>query len=79
MGSFVAGISVFCFAASYTVTLALEVSRLWFRSGVRGALMLGFAGAGLLAHVLFLGYRAYVDVALSTPRISTSLSFVFNR
>jgi ABC-type uncharacterized transport system permease subunit len=52
------GISVFCFAASYTLALALEVTRLWFRSGVRGALMLGFAGAGLLAHTLFLAYRA---------------------
>jgi ABC-type transport system involved in cytochrome c biogenesis permease subunit len=52
------GISVFCFAASYAVALALETTRLWFRSGVRGALMLGFAGAGLLAHTLFLMYRA---------------------
>ena len=52
------GISVFCFAASYTVALALEATRLWFRSGVRGALMLGFAGAGLVAHTLFLIYRA---------------------
>jgi ABC-type transport system involved in cytochrome c biogenesis permease subunit len=53
------GISVFCFAASYAVSLALEATRLWFRSGVRGALMLGFAAAGLLAHTLFLGYRAF--------------------
>ena len=52
------GISVFCFVASYAVALALEATRLWFRSGVRGALMLGFAGAGLLAHTLFLAYRA---------------------
>jgi len=52
------GISVFCFAASYAVALALEATRLWFRSGVRGALMLGFAAAGLLAHTLFLIYRA---------------------
>src|SRR4029434_2640231 len=52
------GISVFCFAASYTVALALEATRLFFRSGIRGALMLGFAGAGLVAHTLFLGYRA---------------------
>src|SRR5687768_3783129 len=58
------GISVFCFAASYTVALALEATRLWFRSGVRGALMLGFAGAGLVAHTLFLIYRAIsVDAA----------------
>ena len=56
--SFLSGISVFCFAASYTVALALELTRMFFRSGVRGALMLGFAGAGLLAHTLFLGYRA---------------------
>lgn len=59
MGSWVSGISVMCFAASYTVSLALEVSRLWFRSGVRGAIMIGFAIAGMFAHTLFLGYRAY--------------------
>jgi ABC-type transport system involved in cytochrome c biogenesis permease subunit len=52
------GISVFCFAASYAVALALEATRLWFKSGVRGALMLGFAAAGLVAHTLFLAYRA---------------------
>jgi ABC-type uncharacterized transport system permease subunit len=54
------GISVLCFAASYAVALALEITRMWFRSGVRGALMLGFAAAGLLAHTLFLLYRAAV-------------------
>ncbi len=52
------GISITCFAASYGVALALEVTRLWFRSGIRGAIMLGFAGAGLLAHTLFLAHRA---------------------
>lgn len=52
------GISITCFAASYAVALALEVSRLFFRSGIRGAVMLGFAGAGLIAQTLFLGYRA---------------------
>jgi len=52
------GVTILCFAASYAVTLVLEVSRLLFRSGVRGALMLGFAGAGLLAHSAFLYYRA---------------------
>jgi ABC-type uncharacterized transport system permease subunit len=51
-------ISITCFAASYAVALALEVSRLFFRSGVRGALLLGFAGAGFIAQTLFLGYRA---------------------
>jgi len=58
MLSMLSGVSIFCFAASYSVTLVLEVSRLVFRSGVRGAVMLGFAGAGLLAHTAFLYYRA---------------------
>jgi hypothetical protein len=58
MGDFVAGISVVCFAASYAVALAFEASRLLFRSGVRGAAMLGFATAGLFAHTLFLLWRA---------------------
>jgi ABC-type transport system involved in cytochrome c biogenesis permease subunit len=50
-------VEVVCFAASYTVALALEFTRLWFRSGVRGMVMLGFALAGLLAHTLFLFQR----------------------
>jgi ABC-type transport system involved in cytochrome c biogenesis permease subunit len=57
------GISVFCFAASYAVALALEATRLWFKSGVRGALLLAFAAAGLLAHTLFLIYRALTATA----------------
>ena len=60
-----AGISTLCFGASYGVALVLEVSRLWFRSGVRGALLILFAAAGLLAHTLFLVYRA--TTATSTP------------
>ncbi|HEX4132761.1 MAG TPA: cytochrome c biogenesis protein CcsA [Pirellulales bacterium] len=50
-------ISITCFAASYAVALLLELTRLWFRSGVRGAAMLAFAGAGLIAHTMFLAYR----------------------
>ena len=52
------GVGIICFAASYAVALALEVSRLVFRSGVRGAVMLGFAGAGLVAHSAFLYHQA---------------------
>lgn len=52
------GITVICFAASYSVALVLEVTRMLFRSGVRGAVMLGFAGAGLVAQTLFLANRA---------------------
>ena len=54
MIEFVSGISVVCFAASYAVALVCEASRLLFRSGVRGAAMIAFAAAGLLAHTLFL-------------------------
>lgn len=53
-----ADVNIVCFAASYAVALALEVTRLWFRSGLRGALMLGFGAAGLLAHTIFLAHRA---------------------
>ena len=52
------GVSIVCFAASYAVALVLEVTRLFFRSGIRGAIMLGFAGAGLFAHTVYLFYRA---------------------
>lgn len=56
--TWLSGISITCFAASYAVALALEISRIFFRSGVRGAIMLGFAAAGLFAHTVFLVYRA---------------------
>lgn len=52
------GINLLCFTASYSVALALEVTRLLFRSGIRGAVMLGFAAAGLVAHTLYLAQRA---------------------
>jgi ABC-type transport system involved in cytochrome c biogenesis permease subunit len=52
------GVSIVCFAASYTVALVLEITRLLFRSGIRGAVMLGFAAAGLLAHSIYLYHRA---------------------
>jgi len=54
-----ARVEILCFAASYSVALALELSRLAFRSGLRGVLMLGFAAAGLLAHTIYLGHRAW--------------------
>jgi ABC-type transport system involved in cytochrome c biogenesis permease subunit len=69
MTAFLSGISLLCFVASYAVALACEASRLVFRSGVRGAVMVGFAAAGLLAHTLFLGWRAATAAAvpLSSP------------
>ena len=56
-------ISVFCFAASYSVALLLELSRLFFRSGVRGILLIGFASAGLLAQTLFVVARLSLESA----------------
>jgi hypothetical protein len=43
-----------CFAASYGVTLALEVTRPFFRLKVRWLVMIGFAGAGFFAHTAYL-------------------------
>lgn len=47
-------ITILCFAASYLVALGLEASRVWFRSGLRGMLLIGFSAAGILAHSLYL-------------------------
>jgi ABC-type uncharacterized transport system permease subunit len=58
-----AGTSILCFTASYAVALALEASRLLFRSRVRGALLVGFGLAGFFAHSVFLGYRAATEKA----------------
>jgi ABC-type transport system involved in cytochrome c biogenesis permease subunit len=60
-----AGISTLCFGASYALAFVLELSRLVFRSGIRGALLIAFASAGLVAQTLYLGYRA--ATATSTP------------
>lgn len=48
------GIGVICFASSYAVTLALELSRLLFRLRVRWLVMILFTAAGLFAHTLYL-------------------------
>ena len=59
-------ISVFCFAASYTVALLLELSRLFFRSGIRGVFLISFASAGLLAQTLFVIARLAEESARDT-------------
>ncbi len=51
-------VHVICFATSYAIVLVLEASRLLFRSGIRGAVMLGFAGVGLVLHSAYLFHRA---------------------
>jgi hypothetical protein len=52
------GVSLTCFASSYAVAFVLELTRLLFRSGVRGAIMVGFAAAGLFAHTVYLVHHA---------------------
>ena len=64
------GIGIVCFATSYAVTLALEISRLLFRSGVRGAVMLGFAGVGLAMHSVYLYYEAVEALQRGAPPLS---------
>lgn len=58
------GVSIFCFAASYTVALVLEVTGLWVRFGWHRAAMLVMAVAGLVAHSLYLAANATGDVAI---------------
>lgn len=55
-------ISLTCFAASYAVTLGLEISRLFFRLPVRWMVMIGFAAAGLFAHVTYLLVRLRLEL-----------------
>ncbi len=61
------GITSFCFFASYTVTLILEISRLFFRAPVRLAVMLAFALAGLFAHTVFLWLRVQAALPSAAP------------
>ncbi len=64
------GISITCFTTSYAVTLGLELSRRFAHRGIRGAVTLGFATAGFLAHTGFLYFRAThaAGAPLSSPR-----------
>jgi ABC-type uncharacterized transport system permease subunit len=65
------GVGTICFASSYAIAWALEISRLLFRSGARGAIMLAVAGAGLVAHTAFLYYRALKAVAANAAPLSS--------
>lgn len=55
------GITITCFAASYTVSLIGEVSRLFFRAPVRMFVIVGFTVAGLFAHTLYLIAQARAE------------------
>ena len=57
-----AHVQVFCFLASYSLALLLEISRLWFRSGVRRVITLGLVVAGWIAHTAFL-YNSAIETS----------------
>jgi ABC-type uncharacterized transport system permease subunit len=62
------GITTFCFGASYTVALALEVVGLKFRFGWHRLVMLLFAMAGLVAHTIYLAMRVGAEASpLASP------------
>ncbi|MGI9458163.1 MAG: cytochrome c biogenesis protein CcsA [Aeoliella sp.] len=58
------GITVLCFAASYSIALALEVAGLWVRYGWHRAAMVVMAVAGVVAHSIYLVTSATGDVAI---------------
>ena len=60
-------VHLFCFAASYTVALLLEVSRLFFRAPVRQIVSAGFTLAGLVAHTVYIVLRANPDPQRPPP------------
>lgn len=53
MPEIVVRVTVFCFAASYALALAMEVWHLLAPRPIQRYLALGFGGAGLLAHTIF--------------------------
>lgn len=62
------GVSIFCFAASYTIALVLEVTGLWVRFGWHRVAMVVMAVAGLVAHSLYLVAQSLGEVApLGSP------------
>lgn len=65
------GITITCFAASYAVALALEVSRFFLRARARMAITVGFTLAGLLAHSIYLYSLAAAELPLQAGVLSS--------
>jgi hypothetical protein len=65
------GITIVCFTASYSVALAMEVTRLFFRMPVRFFLIVGMTVAGLVAHTLHLWNRTQGELATNLPPLSS--------
>ena len=61
------GISLVCFAASYTVSLGLELTRLAFRSRVRHVAFVTFGMVGFVVHTIYLANRAREEMMSGLP------------
>lgn len=55
-------ISITCFAASYLVVFAIELSRMFFQLDLRRYVRIGFTAAGLFAHSMFLAYNTQLSI-----------------
>src|SRR5580693_6298578 len=64
MSAFIERITVFCFAASYGVALALELWHLFAPRPVLRLVAIGWGAAGLLAHTFYVLAR---PLSLETP------------
>ncbi|MFK7767557.1 MAG: cytochrome c biogenesis protein CcsA [Mariniblastus sp.] len=55
-------ISITCFAASYIVVFALEISRVFFDASIQKFVRVGFAAAGLVAHTVYLVMQGTLEI-----------------
>ena len=62
------GITITCFAASYTVTLVLELVRAKVRAKWLGPTAIGFLIAGLFAHTVHLWNLAQIELGRDAPQ-----------
>lgn len=67
MTEMLSGVTIVCFAASYGVAFALELTRLFYRVSLRTAIMVGFMVAGILAHTIYLGREAQLGLTGGSP------------
>lgn len=51
------GVGIICFTACYAIALGLEITRFFFRSTVRSAVISAFTVAGLVAHSAFIYHQ----------------------
>lgn len=65
------GVGIICFASTYAIVLLLEITRLWFRSGLRGLSILGLTFVGFILHTAYLFHRS----SLGTAEFSTEQSW----